>query len=60
MLKGFAPKQETFDLVLDKLDKRNLHSAKRKVQILRMQVAATRSTAPYLGETGDVKHNRRY
>jgi hypothetical protein len=30
---------------------------KRKVQLLRMQITATRSTAPYLGETGDIRHN---
>ncbi|KAL6894075.1 hypothetical protein ACP4OV_008173 [Aristida adscensionis] len=46
VLKGFAPKQETFDLVLDKLDKRNMHKAKRKIQLLMVQVAARRSTAP--------------
>jgi pentatricopeptide repeat protein len=57
VLKGFAPKQETFDLVLDRLGKRNLLSAKRKVQLLRMQISATRSTAPPLGETGDIRHN---
>jgi pentatricopeptide repeat protein len=57
VLKGFAPRQETFDLVLDRLGKRNLLSAKRKVQLLRMQITATRSTAPYLGETGDIRHN---
>ncbi|XP_062214616.1 pentatricopeptide repeat-containing protein At3g22670, mitochondrial-like [Phragmites australis] len=58
VLKGFAPKQETFDLVLGKLEKRNMHSAKRKVQLLRMQVSASRSTAPsYLREDRDVRQN---
>ncbi|KAL6637841.1 hypothetical protein ACP70R_025413 [Stipagrostis hirtigluma subsp. patula] len=59
VLKGFAPKQETFDLVLDKLEKRNiLHSAKRKVQLLRVQVTASRSTAPsYMGEDGDARQD---
>ena len=42
VLKGFAPKEETFDLVLDKLEKTNLHSAMRKIQLLRVQVAGNR------------------
>ncbi|KAK3149367.1 hypothetical protein QOZ80_3AG0216460 [Eleusine coracana subsp. coracana] len=55
VLKGFAPKQETFDLVLNKLDNTKLHSAKRKVELLKMQVAPTRSPVrSYLGESGFV------
>jgi hypothetical protein len=42
VLKGFAPKQETFDVVLDKLEKTNMHSTIRKIQLLRTQVAGNR------------------
>jgi uncharacterized protein YqkB len=55
VLKGFAPQQETFDLVLDKLKKMDMLSAVRKIQLLRMHTEGTscRSGVPsYLREDG--------
>ncbi|KAM0870019.1 hypothetical protein ACQ4PT_040303 [Festuca glaucescens] len=53
VLKGFMPKQETFDLVMEKLDKGNLHSAKKKVQLLIVQAAAAKHTgSSYLRKDG--------
>ncbi|KAI4963201.1 hypothetical protein ZWY2020_016994 [Hordeum vulgare] len=51
VLKGFAPKKETFDLVAEKLDKANLHSAKKKIQLLTLQAAAVKHNgSPCLGK----------
>ncbi|KQK13242.2 pentatricopeptide repeat-containing protein At3g22670, mitochondrial [Brachypodium distachyon] len=54
VLKGFMPKQETFDLVMEKLDKGNLHSAKKKIQHLKLRAAALKHTgSSYSRKDGD-------
>ncbi|XP_020200634.1 uncharacterized protein [Aegilops tauschii subsp. strangulata] len=53
VLKGFTPKKETFDLVTEKLDKANLHSAKKKIQLLTLRAAAVKHTgSPHLNKDG--------
>jgi pentatricopeptide repeat protein len=52
VLKGFTPKQETFDLVMEKLDKGNLHSAKNKVQLLMQAPALKHTGSSYLRKDG--------
>ncbi|KAF0930801.1 hypothetical protein E2562_035276 [Oryza meyeriana var. granulata] len=47
VLMGFTPKQETFDLVMDKLEMRNLQTTYKKINILRTQVANLKHTGSF-------------